>query len=73
MQSLLLAFWKVTVEPAVGVAADTVHGIAATNDKSSTPEKKKDRLVAFNKHPLKVFCGPRKVVVSLRPGVWGTG
>jgi len=57
MQSLLLAFWKVTVEPAVGVVADTVRGIAATHNKSSTPEKKKDRLVAFNKHPLKVFAG----------------
>jgi hypothetical protein len=51
MQSLLLAFWKVTVEPAVGVAADTVHGIAATTNKSSTPEEKKDRLVAFKKTP----------------------
>ena len=68
MQSLLLAFWKITVEPAVGVAADAVRGIAATTNKSSTPGKKKDRRVAFNKHPLKIFAGLAR---SLSLQGWG--
>ena len=51
IQSLLLAFCKVTVEPAVGVAADAARGIAATANKSSTAVKKKETRVIFNKHP----------------------
>jgi len=56
-QSLLFVFCSVMVEPAVGVAADVTRGIAAAANKSSAPEKKKDRPVIFKRIPLKVFAG----------------
>jgi len=57
MQSLLSVFCSVMVEPAAGVAACVVRGIAAAADKNRTPEKKNDRPVAFKRIPLKVFAG----------------
>lgn len=67
-QSLLFAFCSVMVEPAAGVAADVVRGIAAAANKSSTPEEKKDRRVAFKRIPLKVFASQSRRVYGL--GGW---
>ena len=64
-QSLLFAFCSVMVEPAAGVAADVVRGIAAAANKSSTPEKKTDRRVAFKRIPLKVFAGQKSSCLGL--------